>query len=116
MTTLRTPKTAKRYLEYLQNAAKNAGCSLCEKKSFKCFKYWKVAENSFPYDQIATIHHLLLPIRHVSEAELSSEELAEFRTIRARFVNAAYDYVIESTERNRSIRNHYHLYLIVGKS
>jgi diadenosine tetraphosphate (Ap4A) HIT family hydrolase len=87
---------------------------LCEKVSIQSFTYWKITENSFPYDQIAKTHHMLVPLRHVIEDELSKDELAEFKTIKAEHVSE-YDWIIEATAKNKSIPNHFHLHFIVGR-
>ncbi len=89
---------------------------LCEKQALKEFRYWKVTDNSFPYDLIAKAHHMLVPVRHVSESELSEDELSELKEIKYTYANTEYDYLIEATSKNKSIPTHHHLHLIVGKS
>lgn len=38
--------------------------------------------NKYPYDAVAEQHDLLMPIRHVDEAGLLPEELAELATLK----------------------------------
>src|SRR5689334_20026979 len=99
MASLRTPKSTKLYTEYQLAVAKGC-CSLCEKPPTQRFKYWKIIDNSFPYDQIARIHHMIAPLRHVVEHDLNREELVELKLIKRTFVNEQYDYVIETTDKN----------------
>jgi hypothetical protein len=115
MVSLRTLEGKKKYQEYLKAENPSGACSLCEKNPLKIFKYWKVVENSFPYDQIAKVHHMIMPMRHVLEDKLWAEELEELRQIKNVFINAEYDWIIEATYKNKSIPNHFHLHLIVGK-
>lgn len=90
-------------------------CVLCEKVSVKEFTYWKITENQFPYDLIAKTHHMLMPLRHVAESGFSEEELKEFALIKGELMEGEYDWLIESTVRNKSIPSHFHLHLIVAK-
>jgi len=116
MVSLRTAEGSKRYREYLKNETSESSCSLCDKESIKDFQFWRLVENSFPYDQIAKTHHMLVPVRHVPEDGLTVDELAELKMIKGVFINAAYDWIIEATYKNKSIPDHFHLHLIVGKS
>jgi hypothetical protein len=116
MSSLRTSEGSKKYQEYLQNETSENICPLCDKESLKDFPFWKLVENSFPYDQIAKIHHMLVSARHVSEEELTGEELEELSMIKKTFINSEYDWIIEPTYKNKSIPGHFHLHLIVGKS
>ena len=115
MPSLRTPEGKKKYQEYLKGELAEHACSLCEKEAVKCFSYWKITENSFPYDLIAKTHHMLIPLRHGREHELSTEELQELKEIKSNNINPEYDYIIEATPKNKSIPDHFHLHLIVGK-
>lgn len=114
MVSLRTPEGKQKYKEYLQSE-KSDVCPLCEKAAIKSFIYWKVTENNFPYDKIAKTHHMLVPLRHVAEEQLSLEELVELKKIKAEFVSPDYDWMLEATNKNKSIPGHFHLHLIVGK-
>ena len=116
MVSLCTQEGKKKYKEHLEARTSLGACPLCEKKSIKDFLLWKLTENSFPYDQIAKTHHMLIPIRHVSEEELSGEELEELKSIKKDFIHIAYDWILEAAPKNQTIPDHFHLHLIVGKS
>jgi len=114
MASLRTREGKKKYQEYLKTQESSTSCPLCDKKPIKDFNFWIVAENSFPYDRIAKTHHLLLPKRHVSEKELTGEELEELASIKESHINTEYDWIIEATRKNKSIPDHFHLHLIIA--
>ena len=103
MPSLRTRATKEKYQEFLRVKPIDDSCPLCNKVAIKEYGYWKLTVNDFPYDEIAKVHHMLLPIRHTSEKELSEEELNEFRTIKDSMMNTGYDIIIESTKRSLSI-------------
>ena len=115
MPSLRTPEGKKKYQDYLKAVPAGHVCSLCGKEAVKHFTYWKITENSFPYDLIAKTHHMITSLRHAAEHELSAEELRELKEIRSSYINSEYDYIIEATPKNKSIPDHFHLHLIVGK-
>ncbi|MDB5259692.1 MAG: hypothetical protein JWO73_900 [Candidatus Taylorbacteria bacterium] len=101
--------------EYQQSAAPSGACPLCEKPALRTFAHWKITGNKFPYDLIAKTHHMLIPIRHVTETGLNEAELKEYQQLKAAVVHPEYDYIIEATTKNKSVPAHFHLHLIVGK-
>lgn len=111
---LRTKAMIERYAAYKATRPENDECALCVKPATQTFTYWKVTPNEFPYDLVAKTHDMIMPIRHAAEDELTPEEWAEFREIKAGFMQE-YDNIIEGTHRTKSIPAHYHLHLIVGK-
>jgi len=114
MPSLRSLTSKQKYAAYVRDLSADSTCSLCEKDSLKDFLYWKVVENSFPYDLIAKAHHMLIPIRHIHEAHLNNKELAELRSLKLGVLRAEYDYILENTFKNKSIPGHFHLHLLVG--
>ncbi len=116
MPSLRTSEMKNRYKEYIKLHPSDGSCPICTKPAIKTFKYWKITDNAFPYDLIATKHHMILPLRHVTEAELSKEELKELAGIKKDVVDVDYDYIIEATTKNKSVPAHFHLHLIVGNN
>ena len=47
-------------------------CFLCDMETLECFTHWYICRNEYPYDNVATLHHMLVPIDNVShETELS---------------------------------------------
>ncbi len=115
MTTLRTPEGKEKYREHLKLHPSSKECFLCAAQTMKDFSFWKLTENNFPYDQIAKIHHMLTPVRHVPEDQLRQDELDELQSIKRSFINDGYDWIIEATLKNKSIPDHFHIHLIVGK-
>ncbi len=115
MSSLRTPEGKRAYQEYLANSPVSDICALCDKPALRTFKLWKITENSFPYDLIAKEHHMLVPIRHTKEADLTVNEIMELSGIKNQIIEEDYDWIIEATLKNKSIPNHFHLHLLVGK-
>ena len=113
MATLRTQEGEKKYQDYIARGGLENGCALCPKAPLRMFKFWKIVQNDFPYDRIASIHHMVIPIRHAGEAELSTEERDELANIKDAYMNAHYEYFIEAARKNKSIPGHFHLHLIV---
>jgi len=77
MTSLRTSEMKEKYQEYKRKNLPNDICPLCEKTALKKFKYWKITNNDFPYDLVASTHHMVISIRHVSETGLNKKELID---------------------------------------
>lgn len=74
---------------------------------------WRIIDNAFPYDEIAKVHHMLVPKRHVPDEEITSAEWAEFARLKKGYVNDTYEFTIEAVPRRMSIPGHMHLHLIV---
>lgn len=115
MATLRTPEMKKKYQEYQKLNPVVDECAICSKAAIKTFKHWKVTDNAFPYDLIASKHHMIVPLRHVPEKGLNKEERTELESIKEMYIDPTYDYIIEATPKNKSIPAHFHLHLIIGK-
>ena len=78
------------------------------------FTLWKIIPNDFPYDRIAKKHHMIVPLRHVQEKDLSTEERAELQEIKGRgFDDDTYEYIIEAAQKIKSVPGHFHLHLVV---
>jgi len=116
MISLRTEEMRAAYKKYVTDNPQGTTCPLCDKKPLRIFTHWKITVNDFPYDTIASTHHMIMPLRHVTEGELNEEERAEMIDIKNQFINPHYDNIIESTPQNKSVPAHFHLHLIVGKT
>lgn len=112
--TFRTRETEEIYRKYKENKIDDGKCVLCEVPVVKTFKFWKIIHNDFPYDLIADIHDMILPIRHVKEVDLTEEEKAELLEIKADYLNI-YDAILEATPRMKTVPAHHHLHVIVTK-
>lgn len=96
------------------NPAFRDTCVLCDKTPLRDFTWWKIIENAFPYDRIASLHHMLIPKRHTTENGLTPEERNELQHIKDTGLDT-YQFLIEPTHAFKSIPNHFHLHLIVCK-
>ncbi|HEY0908219.1 MAG TPA: hypothetical protein VGE35_02610 [Candidatus Paceibacterota bacterium] len=115
MGSLRTEMMVNKYKEYQKANPSDGSCPLCSREPLKAYSHWKIIDNKFPYDIIATTHHMVVPLRHVVEAELTEAELKEFESIKTNFINPGYNYIIEATPLQKSIPGHFHLHLIIAK-
>jgi hypothetical protein len=113
--TFRTKETEEKY--YLDKCNPNTpeGCAICAKEPILKFKYWKIIENSFPYDRISTLHHMIAPLRHTKFGDINQVELDELKEIRDNEIDKTYGCIIESTSLTQSIPKHFHLHLIVTR-
>jgi len=115
MGTMRTPETEARYTREKQSG-RLAERVLCKSPSLKEFKEWRIIENRFPYDLVAEVHHMLVPKRHASDAELTASEQEEFEAIKEAYVQEVYEFMIEPARKKRSIPDHSHLHLLIAKA
>lgn len=110
----RTLEGAKKYRDYRARGILEQHCVLCAKSPVQTFTYWKIVTNDFPYDRIAQTHEMIVPIRHVTESELTQAEFDELLQIKETELQR-YDYTIEAMQNKKTIPQHFHLHLIVGK-
>lgn len=115
MGTFRTRETEAAYTKIKKEGHLENGCVLCMSPSIKEFKEWRIVENNFPYDLVASTHHMILPKRHVDEFGLTASEQAEYEEIKESYVQPTYEFIIEPVRRQRSIPAHMHLHLIIAK-
>jgi len=115
MGTLRTPETLQKYRDLIAAGGLQGDCALCGAPSLKTFTYWRIVANAFPYDKIATKHDMILPIRHTTEEGLTREEDEEFKHIKASYLQPEYEFIIEATNKMKSIPAHFHLHVIIAK-
>lgn len=108
--TLRTLEMHKNY-EVYQKTPKFPTCYICTSRPLKTYTNWKLIENEFPYDEIATRNDMIVPLRHTTEEGLTEEELREFTKIKED-INDKYDMILENTHKQKSIPGHFHLHLL----
>ncbi len=111
MKSLRTRISQVEYDNYVKSKPAEAPCELCGREAMTSFKFWKIILNRFPYDRIADHHTMLVPIRHITEKELSEEEYRELVSIKESQLNE-YRYIIEATPITKSIPLHLHFHLV----
>ncbi|MHB1086392.1 MAG: hypothetical protein ACYCZ0_01440 [Minisyncoccota bacterium] len=114
MGTLRTKETEQKYLDAREAGALDGDCVLCARAALKSFKLWKVIKNEFPYDKIASVHDMIVPLRHVTHKELTEEELRELDAIKDSYIHPTYEWMFEATDRKKTIPNHFHIHLITS--
>lgn len=86
----------------------DGSCRLCEKPTLTIFNHWRIVENKYPYDKVASVHHMILPVRHTSGTDLSEEELKELEDIKRGHLIETYVFVIEALSRSKTIPGHFH--------
>ncbi len=111
----RLPETEKAYDEYKKTHSASGVCWLCDKPTMQAFMHWRIVDVLFPYDTIAKTHHMLVPMRHIKGNELNEAELAELVGIKDGPLNLAYELIMESLAKRKSVPGHFHLHLIETK-
>lgn len=112
---LRTEDLERSYQEFRKTDTFNDGCVLCKEEPLKLFTHWKIIIAKFPYNRIANMHHMIVPIKHKKEVDLSAEEQQELAHIKESELND-YDFLMEPTHKGKSIPNHFHIHLIKFKN
>jgi diadenosine tetraphosphate (Ap4A) HIT family hydrolase len=115
MGTLRTAEADAFYRQQIAAGILEGPCKLCTKEAVHTFNHWRIIENDFPYDLIATVHHMLIPKRHVTERDLNQEEREELLDIKDTFLATEYEYISEATHKKKTIPGHFHLHVLVTK-
>ena len=115
MSTLRTPETSAKYKADRDAGGLDRGCVICGREALREFVHWKIVFNEFPYDKIATTHHILAPNVHLAQPQISEEAWREFESIKKSDVNSVYDVILENTPKNMTIPAHFHVHLLVTK-
>jgi hypothetical protein len=107
---LRKVETELAYRKY-QKTPKFPICYICTAPAIRTYQNWKVIQNEFSYDEVATKNDMIVPLRHTTEENLTEEELREFTKIKED-INDKYDMIIENTHKQKSIPGHFHLHLL----
>jgi len=112
---LRTEETYQKYQDLIAAGGLKGPCALCGGEAIKEFEHWKIMVNAYPYDRIAKLHHMILPKRHASEGEITQEEWYEYGKIKKEYLHNEYQFLIEATNKTKSIPTHFHVHLVVLK-
>lgn len=111
----RTKETTQQaYDDFMKAGGLEGQCALCEAPAVKEFTLWKIVENRFPYDRVATTSHMIVPKRHANDEEITGDEWIEFQKIKKEYLTPTYDFFIEAAHHKKSIPAHFHLHLIVA--
>jgi hypothetical protein len=109
----RNLNTHNRYMENIETGGLDDGCRLCECVAIHTFKHWKIVDNKYPYDRVALVHEMILPLRHTDGLDLTAQEVAELAKLKTTFLNDNYHFMVEALPKAKSIPGHFHLHLIV---
>lgn len=114
-TLLRTDETWEAYQD--RPKASEHECFLCDMETIEMCRYWFICENQFPYDAVASLHHMLVPIEHVSrETELSPAARRELELIFMQLNDRdTYDCIMRNFTVGQSHPTHLHYHLITWK-
>lgn len=109
-------KEARKAYELFLTDNKNRTCPFCAETALKNFEHWKIIEARFPYDRIASTHHLLVTKRHCVQSELTADESLElFKILDSAELNEKYTHVLEVLKKRQSVSEHAHWHLIEQK-
>lgn len=114
-TLLRTPATWAKYQNEPKRCAED--CFLCNPEGLEIvrkFTHWYLCENQYPYDAIADVHRMLVPIDHVQhERDLDWMILQELEEIlNAIDHSGEYDCVMRNFTVGQSHKSHLHYHLL----
>ncbi len=109
--TLRSIATHARYEQHCASPLFSKNCYLCSAPPIKAYRHWKVIENQYPYDEIATMHDMVVLLRHDSEENLTRAEVREYKKVKAD-LHGSYDMILENTRAQKSIPGHHHLHVL----
>ena len=111
---LRTSKEEIRYAR--AKKAGKAGRPFLEEPRLREWKHWAMIPNEFPYSAAFKVHHMLIPTRVVSQADLSAAEKKELQKITDLLTTeGVYDCMLTNFPRNQSNKNHFHIHFLVFK-
>lgn len=92
-------------------------CLFCNRETIECFTHWYICVNDYPYDTVAEVHHMLVPIDHVShETELSISARRELEMIFGLLnQEEKYDSIMRNFSIGQSQPMHLHYHLLTWK-
>jgi len=81
------------------------------------FAHWRLIHNNYPYDEVAEIHHMLVPKDHVSfDDGVTVEAKEELMLINEEFEkNGKYDCIMQNYPIGQSQPQHLHYHLLTWK-
>lgn len=115
-TLLRSKDTYEKYV----NRVPDSKCFMCGSDNcvtIKSYKHWKIIENNYPYDNVAQVHHMLVPKRHIPFTHsFEKEEETELWLIKY-MINKTTDYdcILENFAHGQSQPGHVHYHLLKWK-
>ena len=91
----RTEATHETYMAKINSGHLQDGCRLCDESALQTFSHWKIIDNEFPYDRVAKLHHMIIPIRHTDGNDISDVERLELETLKQTVLNEKYNYFFQ---------------------
>ncbi len=107
-------RTLEDELQYRDRKKRGESVPLIHEPKLKTWKYWAIIENKFPYSGAFKVHHLLIPKKQATYAELSKVEKDEMELILAEIAED-YDCSMVNFGKRQSKPGHYHIHLLVFK-
>lgn len=99
---------------YQQSKKSGMTTPLHEEIRIREWTNWAIIDNAFPYSAVFKVHHMLIPKRPVPQSELTTAEKLELEEILGD-IGQEYDCYIVNFTSKQSIRNHYHIHLMIYK-
>lgn len=87
---------------------------LLEEPSLKDFRYWRLVENAFPYDERWEVSHMLVLKRACQWSRMSADEVIELHVLKNKY-RSKYDKIEENGLSMSSIKDIPHVHLLKGK-
>jgi diadenosine tetraphosphate (Ap4A) HIT family hydrolase len=109
---LRTPRDERRYQQARRTRPER---DLTIEKPVKQWKHWYLLPNKFPYSSAFSKHDMLLPNRVVARSDLNKKEWDELGEILDE-LESSYDVVMMNFRSKQSVKNHFHIHLLVYKT
>lgn len=107
-------RTTRDELNYAKTKQVKRRKTLLDDPRLREWEHWALIENEFPYTAVFKVHHLLIPKRIVDKDNLTDEESEELMLILDK-MNEEYDCLLVNYEKKQSIRNHFHVHLLIYK-
>ncbi|MCD8528164.1 MAG: HIT domain-containing protein [Candidatus Pacebacteria bacterium] len=120
-TFLRTPETEARYFAQrklrMEQPDRYPPFSPTLADALREFDHWFIVENDFPYDAIATTHHLIFTKRHIpfEWALLNQAERDELEHLKKTVFATEYEVLYENLPKGQTVPTHFHLHLLILK-
>lgn len=117
----RSPETEALYQEFKKTkqalGVDTSEFNLAEETIVREFTHWLIIENRFPYDNMTSVNHMLIPRRKIHDlSEADSAEMAEHQIIKKTLIKERfYDAIVENLPRSKSVSQHIHLHLVRWK-
>ena len=117
----RSTETEKKYQQFkkekLESGSDLSAFNLDDEELIKEFDHWLIIKNRFPYDNMTSVNHMLVPKRQIDDFAKTNElERDEHEDIRRMLIeDEYYDAIVENLPRSKSVSRHAHLHLVRWK-